>query len=127
MGPGKGVCLGTCNGRIIFNLPGGPPSNYLAFMLLALPGILRLYGRKAPWRPAFKARLCMDVTGRREWTQFVFSTRQRDPDGRLSVVPCEPGSRLMKIALSDCVIEVPEGMEMLNAGEPVTIHDFQFA
>ncbi|WP_456473515.1 hypothetical protein [Desulfolithobacter sp.] len=30
---------------LTFNLPGGPPSNHAAFLLLVLPGILRERGR----------------------------------------------------------------------------------
>ncbi len=126
MGPGKGVCLGTCNGKIIFNLPGGPPSNYLAFMLLALPGVLKISGRTEPFRPILKARLETKIMGRREWTQFSFAQKRREGDGRLSVSPCDPGSRLMKIAMSDCVIEVPEGTDVLERGQLVNVHDFSF-
>jgi molybdopterin molybdotransferase len=126
MGPGKGVCLGICRDRTIFNLPGGPPSNYLAFMLLALPGVLRLAGRSAPFRPVLKARLKGEIRGRRAWTQFSFAQKRWEEDGRLSAVPCDPGSRLMKIAMADCVVEVPEGTELLEKGQLVRIHDFTF-
>ncbi|MBW2329324.1 MAG: molybdopterin molybdotransferase MoeA, partial [Deltaproteobacteria bacterium] len=37
VGPGKGICLGRRGKTIMFNLPGGPPSNHVAFLLLALP------------------------------------------------------------------------------------------
>ncbi len=126
MGPGKGVCLGICRGRTIFNLPGGPPSNYLAFMLLALPGVLRLAGRSAPFRPVLRAGLRGEIRGRRAWTQFSFAQKRWEENGRLSVIPCDPGSRLMKIAMSDCVVEVPEGTELLKKGQQVRIHDFTF-
>ncbi len=124
MGPGKGVCLGICRGRTIFNLPGGPPSNYLAFMLLALPGILRISGMDNPFRPVLKARLQGEIRGRKQWTQFIFARKQWGSDGILHVKVCNPGSRLMKIAMSDCAVEVPEDTEILSDGEWVRIHDF---
>ena len=40
IGPGKAVGFGTLQGKPIFVLPGGPPSNLLAFLQIALPGLL---------------------------------------------------------------------------------------
>ncbi len=125
MGPGKGVCFGSCGHAAIFNLPGGPPSNYLAFMLIALPGIMRIAGLADPFLPMHEAILLEAVGGRRDWTQFAFASRSWNHEV-LQVTPCDPGSRLMKIALSDCVIEVPEGTGRIEAGAPVKIHDFSF-
>ena len=44
MGPGKAIGFGLWRGKPIFCLPGGPPSNQMAFIQLALPGLLKLAG-----------------------------------------------------------------------------------
>jgi molybdenum cofactor synthesis domain-containing protein len=38
IGPGKGISMALAGDTLIFNLPGGPPSNHMAFRQLALPG-----------------------------------------------------------------------------------------
>ncbi len=113
MGPGKGVCMGRYGDTIVFNLPGGPPSNYLSFLLLALPGILRLSGRSNPFLPMIKVWLTKEIRGRREWTQFVFATIHV-ADGRIVATQCKTRSRLAKIALADCVVIIPEGIGRLK-------------
>ena len=37
MGPGKAAAFGPAEGKPVFCLPGGPPSNHIAFLELALP------------------------------------------------------------------------------------------
>jgi len=37
IGPGKGACMGRIGDTIVFNLPGGPPSNHVALLLLPCP------------------------------------------------------------------------------------------
>ncbi len=123
MGPGKGVCAGVCQGKSVFNLPGGPPSNYLAFLLLALPGILRLAGWKRPWFPVAEALLQGEVRGRGPWTQFAFA-RLAVESGRLVARPCESGSRLFKVAQAHGVIEIPEAVSRLESGAMVKTHCF---
>ncbi len=125
MGPGKGVCLGVCGDTVIFNLPGGPPSNYLAFMLLALPGILRLAGFSRPFFPKRTAMLDAPVSGPTDWTQFSFAKTSWEK-ATFHVKPVNPGSRLMKIAMSDCAVEIAEGVGSLAAGETAVVHDFSF-
>ena len=123
MGPGKGVCLGMCGDTVIFNLPGGPPSNYLSFMLLALPGILRIAGFSQPFFPKRTAVLDSPVSGPRNWTQFSFGKTSWN-EATLHVKSVDPGSRLMKIAISDCAIEIAEGVDSLDVGDMVVAHDF---
>ena len=125
MGPGKGVCAGVCQGKKVFNLPGGPPSNYLAFLLLALPGILRLAGWRLPWFPVVDSRLQGEVRGRGAWTQFAFVSMAVE-SGMLVATPCESVSRLFKVAQADGVIEIPEAVGSLESGAMVKTHCFSW-
>jgi molybdopterin molybdotransferase len=122
MGPGKAVGFGKFGGQPVFCLPGGPPSNEMAFLQLALPGILRLAGwRRSPF-PSLTARLTETVTGREiSWTQFKRGTLFRDSKGAFGVRPYMPRSRLESMALADCLIAVPEGVERLEADEWVSV------
>ena len=122
MGPGKAVGFGLLEGRPVFCLPGGPPSNELAFLQLALPGVLRLAGWQGSPFPSLTARLTEPVKGRDiDWTQFMRGRLHRQTDGGFRVTPYHPRSRLESMALADCLIEVPEGVEGLEAGERASV------
>ena len=47
MSPGKPVGFGLLDKRPFFILPGGPPSNEMAFLQLALPAVMKMMGRLA--------------------------------------------------------------------------------
>ncbi|HSM58464.1 MAG TPA: molybdopterin-guanine dinucleotide biosynthesis protein B [Candidatus Sulfomarinibacteraceae bacterium] len=71
LGPGKALGFGLWQGKPVFILPGGPPSNQTAFLQLALPGLHRLAGRSQLGLPLRQARLAKATSGQRGWTQFV--------------------------------------------------------
>ncbi len=122
MGPGKAVGFGLLEGRPVFCLPGGPPSNEMAFLQLALPGVLRLAGWQGSPFPSLTARLTEAAKGWDiDWTQFKRGRLHHGSDGSLRVTPYLPGSRLESMALADCLIAVPEGVEGLEAGEWVSV------
>jgi molybdopterin molybdotransferase len=122
MGPGKGIAFGLWEGRPVFCLPGGPASNEMAFLQLALPGILRMGGENRHPLQTVSARLDENLSGRhRAWTEFKDATLSRDPDGNYTVRLYRNRSRLQAIASANCLVCVPEGAESMNRGEVVTV------
>lgn len=121
MGPGKAVAFGLWDGRPTFCLPGGPPSNEMAFLQLALPGILKMAGvRRMPFA-TMHARLVREVRGRdRRWTQFVHALLSRNGE-ELQVTPHRPASRLRSMAEVEALIKVPEGVDGIEAGSVVPV------
>ncbi len=120
IGPGKGVCMGVKGTKFIFNLPGGPPSNYLAFIFIALPGLLRLMGRGGLFPPMERATVLTDLKGRDDWTQLILAkSRMRGVCPLAS--PVKETSRLKRIALADCVIVIPEGISRIKRGQMAEI------
>ncbi len=116
MGPGKGVCMGRIGKRLIFNLPGGPPSNYMAFIFIALFGILRLSGHREDFPRVINATITRDVKGRSDWTQFLLS-RLSFKGKAFFAEPVEEESRLKRIALSNSAIIIHEGISRIRRGE----------
>lgn len=120
MGPGKAVAFGLLEGRPFFCLPGGPPSNEMAFLQLALPAILAMQGiRRLPF-PTAQARLEEEVRGERSWTQFIHAGLSRKEDALL-VRPKPLKSRLQSMARKEALIVIPEGRETLKKTEQITI------
>jgi molybdopterin molybdotransferase len=121
IGPGKGTAFGMLDGRPAFCLPGGPPSNEMGFLQMALPGLLRRGGlREAPFM-FLEARLAEPVRGRGEgWRQIVHGRLSQGPDSELLVQPVRLESRLFEMAQEACLIHVTENRSF-ETGEPVPV------
>jgi molybdopterin molybdotransferase len=119
MGPGKPVGFGRLHGRPFFVLPGGPPSNEMAFLQLALPALMKMKGADPHPFPMAAARLADTVTGEHGWTEFIHA-RLEKRGGELWVSPARLKSRLKSMAEKEALIVIPEDRDEIPAGE--TIH-----
>lgn len=108
IGPGKGACMGRIGNTIVFNLPGGPPSNHVALLLLALPGVRRLMGFENPFPQKKTVFITETLTGQKNWTQLMYS-RLSHKDGKLFASPLSSMSRFEAMAKADILLELPEG------------------
>lgn len=120
MGPGKPVGFGLLAGKPFFVLPGGPPSNEMAFLQLALPAILKMAGAAPRAFPWVEARLTETVTGETGWTEFVHARLERRPAG-LCVQPARLKSRLRSMAEKQALIVIPEERNEIPAGELIAV------
>ena len=116
IGPGKPVGFGMLKDKPVFLLPGGPPSNFTAFMQIALPGLLKLSGHENPCLPTVPATLDKSLTCRHvDWTEFVYGTLIPG-DSATVFKPLEIASRIKSIASAEAVIAIPEGVKTLPEG-----------
>jgi molybdopterin molybdotransferase len=122
MGPGKGIAFGRWDGTPVFCLPGGPASNEMAFLQLALPGLLLMGGETRHPLQTVPARLTEDIKSRhRAWTEFKDAIITMDDSGCYTATLYRNRSRLQAIASSSGLICVPEGKELLRSGEVVPV------
>jgi molybdopterin molybdotransferase len=122
LGPGKGIAFGLWENKPVFCLPGGPASNEMAFIQLALPGILRICGDARQPLPTVSARLMENVKGRHPaWTEFKDAVLTRDSKGNYSVRLYKHRSRLQAIASANGLICIPEGINSLSTGEVIPV------
>ncbi len=121
VGPGKGTCMGRKGTTVIFNLPGGPPSNHVGFLLLALPALRRLAGHRDPFAARLQARLTRPVRGQAGWTQVVYGRLRAGGGCCREVEPITETSRLQAMAAADCLVELPEETDDLEAGATTVI------
>jgi molybdopterin molybdotransferase len=121
IGPGKAVGFGLLDKKPVFILPGGPPSNLMGFLQIALPGLLALAGQSNPGLPRIKAKLAADLgEGKSDWTDFFFGTLA-DDDGQTVFHPMKKRSRLNSIAEATAVASIPEGRDHLAAGALIEV------
>ncbi len=120
MGPGKAVGFGLLRGKPVFCLPGGPPSNQMAFLQLALPGLLSLAGRGNTTLPLVDAVLSENISGQKDWTQFIHGTLSRQDD-QLTFHPLFMTSRLQFMARADAIACISEGVETIGRGSRISV------
>ncbi len=121
MGPGKGVAFGLVGNKPVFCLPGGPPSNEMAFLQLALPGLLRMAGHPDPGLPEIPARLAQDLEGQEDWTQLWHGGLEPGAGDLPRFRPYAYSGRLGAMAASQAVVSLPEGQSRLAAGSRVMV------
>jgi molybdopterin molybdotransferase len=120
MGPGKPVGFGLLDKKPFFCLPGGPPSNEMAFLQLAIPALLKMKGDHPVFFPVAAAHLSETVEGKQGWTDFVHA-RIENRQNQLIVHPARLKSALQSMAQKEALIIIPEDREELVAGETVNI------
>jgi molybdopterin molybdotransferase len=120
MGPGKPVGFGLLEKKPFFCLPGGPPSNEMAFLQLAIPALLKMKGDHPVFFPVAAARLSKTVNGKNGWTDFVHA-RLEYRQNQLWVYPARLKSGLQSMAAKEALIEIPEDRHILSAGEIINI------
>jgi molybdopterin molybdotransferase len=112
IGPGKAVGFGLYQTHPVFCLPGGPPSNHMAYLQLALPGLQKLAGYRKPGLNRIPAVMAKTVSGQSDWTQFIHGLLAHD--GRRPIfTPIKQPSRLQMLAQTDAVAIIPEGQTEL--------------
>ncbi len=120
MGPGKPVGFGLLGKKPFFCLPGGPPSNEMAFLQLALPALLKMQGHHPFYFPLTTAQLAVDVYGKKEWTDFIHA-RLEKREKQLWVHPARLKSSLQSMATKEALIIIPEDREKIAAGQTIEI------
>lgn len=121
MGPGKAAGLGFLDKKPVFILAGGPPSNLMGFLQIALPGILALSGHSSPGLPRITARLASELSeGDPDWTDFFFGTLEMN-DELPNFFPMPKRSRLSCLADATAVASIPEGKAYLEEGSVISV------
>ena len=113
MGPGKAIGFGLWRGKPIFCLPGGPPSNQMAFIQLALPGLLKLAGHSQLGLAEVTAKLAQNAEGQKDWTQFIEGRFQKT-EGELLFHPYKMASRLQSMGDAEGILAIPEGIAAIS-------------
>lgn len=121
MGPGKAVGFGMCGAVPVFILPGGPPSNFMGFLQIALPGLQTLGGHQRAGLPEVHAALTEDIRGRdRDWTQFIFGMVTSGEQGFI-FQGLGRKTRLESMAEATAVVAIPEGVTRISRGTRVPV------
>ncbi|MEJ2855007.1 MULTISPECIES: molybdopterin molybdotransferase MoeA [unclassified Saccharothrix] len=121
MQPGGPQGAGRYQGVAVATLPGNPVSAQVSFEVFIRPALRAALGFAQVERPTAKARLSAGLTSPAGRTQF--RRGKYDPvSGRVVTPVGGPGSHLLSaLAISDCLIEVPEDVTALAEGDEVLV------
>jgi len=121
IGPGKATGMVLLNSKPVFILPGGPPSNLMGFLQIALPGLCKLAGMKNSPLTNSVVRLNESLRTRfPDWTQFIYGSLEKtESDGIPFFMPILKDSKLRSMAEADAVVAIPEGITELLEGQLV--------
>lgn len=120
LGPGKAVGFGLWEGKPVFVLPGGPPSNLVAFLQVVLPALRKLSGHDDILLPRIKTTIDQTVEGQSDWVQAIFGCLRRD-NGNIVFSPVKNFSRLKKMAVAEALLLIPEGVSRFETGAEVHV------
>jgi molybdopterin molybdotransferase len=116
--PGGPQGSGSFQGLSVVTLPGNPVSAALSFELFLRPALLAAMGHTVVNRPRVNARAAAELrspSARRQYRRGYLEGEVVTPVGG-------PGSHLLAaFAASNCLIEVPEDVEVVAEGDLVTV------
>ncbi|GAB6135126.1 molybdenum cofactor synthesis domain-containing protein [Thermococcus prieurii] len=117
--PGKPTIIGLIDGKPVFGLPGYPTSCLTNFTLLVAPLLRKLIGRESEVRKVKKrlAHKVFSVKGRRQFLPVRI-------EGERAVPILKGSGAVTSFIDADGFIEVPENVEILEAGEEVEVTFF---
>jgi len=109
MGPGKVVWFGFSQGKPVFLLPGGPPSNHMTFLQLAFSAVKTIAGWREVDLPLIIMQLAETLKEQIDWTQFIHGRLIKSENGQLAFTSTRQKSRLQMMAASDPIVKQPDG------------------
>lgn len=125
LGPGKAAGFGFLDQKPVFILPGGPPSSIVAFLTLALPGLMNMCGFKNPGLPQIPATLAKTVKSQSDWTHAEYGTLETRDSGVVFHPIGKRESRLKSISAAQGLLLIPEGKTTLNKEQSVWVYDLR--
>ena len=122
MRSGKPLAVGEVLGRPFVGLPGNPVSALVGFEVFVLPALLQMGGRHGWRRPSVEAELAAPLKTPPGLRTFARARLEARPDAVPLAYPA-PGQASYQLgwhARSNALLDIPEGIGDLEAGEAVT-------
>jgi molybdopterin molybdotransferase len=127
--PGRRSAFGLLDETPVFLLPGTPTAAEMAFLLIALPGLMRLAGSADPPFIVVPARLTRDLRRNKDARQWAQAVRVRLSPGTffLQATPLvgrsihEKRGRMGTAALSHGLVLLGEGEDTARTGDVVGV------
>ena len=123
LNPGKPTVFARVGETLVFGLPGNPVSVSVTFNLFARTALLAMQGAREAALLEEQATLTRDVKGAMERESYLPARVETNEAGQLLAEPLKWGgsSDFVAFARATALIDVPQGVRMLEAGTLVKI------
>jgi len=122
MKPGKPVAFWMFDGKPAFSLPGNPVSSMITFEQFVRPSLLKMMGHRQIFRPVIEAILKEDIRKELGKRHFVRAMVSFENDGYFVTTTGPQGSGILRsMVKANALIVIPEGQEIVRAGEKVKV------
>ena len=124
--PGRPVAMGQVAATPFIGLPGNPVAMMVTFLRLARPALLRLAGATRLEPPLYRVVAAFAHTKKRDRREYVRVRLERADTGALRAVkfPREGAGILSSLVEADGLVELPEDLTVLAAGDHVDFLPF---
>jgi molybdopterin molybdotransferase len=123
--PGKPVLFGEIGGAFMLGLPGNPVSALVTFLMVVLPAVKALLGCPDESLPGFSVPLAEPVSKSPKLREFPRARLEWGVAGQLAAPYRDQSSNLLtSLAWADGLLDLPEGVARLNAGDIVIYRPF---
>jgi molybdopterin molybdotransferase len=119
--PGKPLFVGQKEGQWIFALPGNPASTLTCFIQYVKPCIEAWLGRTDVWKPSGSFPLADKFEKSPGLTFFL---KAKLEDGKVTVLPGQESFNLISYGTANCIAEIREEVDFLEAGAKVNIYEW---
>lgn len=127
MQPAKPFAFGRVGGLPFFGLPGNPVSSMVAFEQFVRPGLLKMMGAHRLLRARIKGRTKVDLRTDPAKTVFVRVRTWMEDEVRWSEPSGGQSSNVLTaVANGDAFAVVEEGVDLVTAGEPVSLEMYRW-
>jgi molybdopterin molybdotransferase len=119
--PGKPLFVGQKENQWIFALPGNPASTLTCFNQYVKPSIESWMGKSEAWKPTGAFPLAESFEKN---TGLTFFLKAKLEDGKVIVLPGQESFNLISYGTANCIAEIPEDVDFLEAGTNVNIYEW---
>jgi molybdopterin molybdotransferase len=122
MRPGKPVLIGRIGNAVFIGLPGNPVSSSVTFELFARPVIRRMQGARELQRRRIRVRLGEAMSKPAALETYSRAVLHTSDDDELAIAHSsgDQGSSMLKsLTRADCLVVLPAGPEVVEAGTVV--------
>jgi molybdopterin molybdotransferase len=122
MRPGKPVLIGRIGNAVFIGLPGNPVSSSVTFELFARPVIRRMQGARELQRRRIRVRLGEAMSKPASLETYSRAVLHTSDDDELAIAHSsgdQGSSMLQSLTRADCLVVLPAGPEVVEAGTVV--------
>ncbi|EIM77830.1 molybdenum cofactor synthesis domain-containing protein [Nitritalea halalkaliphila LW7] len=121
--PGKPFYAGTRGSKLVFALPGNPASTLTCFYTYVLPALQLLSGQREDFP---EGRMLTASEAFVKKVPLTLLLKGIYAEGEVRILGGQESYKMDAFAQANCIVEVPESQEKVEAGSHVRVYPFRY-